>query len=275
MNPLFKKPDNVRFVDMAIWIDNNIYSKDCDMDKAFTYMYLLAYMLASKAKYFKKIADYDGFAYFLAYSTYSRYMDKSKRPLKSVLNYMKSIMYFRKLTYDRENFCEIINPEYNTTWNEDRYKNEKMSSIEASNRTDFIQSNINDIFSEVPKIIYSNIPLTYHQDKTIEKNIYKSVLLSLLSSYTLPQEDQLKLQEKLSTKTSFDETSFYRKHLEKEIILWHLPSNLEEVIRLVINKTNNKIIELIKDISTEIKVTEYDLELVFKSAYENWNEEEY
>ena len=83
-----------------------------------------------------------------------------------------------------------------------------MSSIEASNRTDFIQSNINDVFSEVPKIIYSNIPSIYHQDKTIKKNIYKSVLLSLLSSYTLPQEDQLKLQEKLSTKTSFDETSF-------------------------------------------------------------------
>jgi len=84
------------------------------MDKAFTYMYLLAYMLASKAKYFNTITDYDGFAYFLAYSTYSRYKDQSKKPVKSVLNYMKSIMYFRKLTYDRETFCEVINPEYNT-----------------------------------------------------------------------------------------------------------------------------------------------------------------
>ena len=84
------------------------------MDKAFTYMYLLAYMLSCKAKYFKNIDDYDGFAYFLAYSTYSRYQDKNKKPIKSVLNYMKSIMYFRKLTYDRETFCEVIDPVYNT-----------------------------------------------------------------------------------------------------------------------------------------------------------------
>lgn len=44
---------------------------------------------------------------------------------------------------------------------------------------------------------------------------------------------------------------------------------MESVIQLVINKTNNKIIELIKDLSSDIKVTEYDLDLVFRSAYEN------
>mgnify|MGYP003328814068 CR=1 FL=1 len=76
MNPLFKKPKDVRFVDMAIWIDEHIYDEDCDMDKAFTYMYLLAYMLASKAKYFKNINDYDGFAYFLAYHSKPRFVAK-------------------------------------------------------------------------------------------------------------------------------------------------------------------------------------------------------
>lgn len=273
MNPLFKKPKDVRFVDMAIWIDEHIYDEDCDMDKAFTYMYLLAYMLASKAKYFKNINDYDGFAYFLAYSTYSRYKDTSKRPIKSVLNYMKSIMYFRKLTYDRETFCEVINPEYNTNWDEDKYKNEQIYSLESNNRTNILQSHIEEIFSDIPKIVYSNIPNVYN--KIIKKNIYKSVMLSLISSYTLPQENQLKLQEKVNEKVTFDETSFYKKHLTKEIILWHLSPTMESVIQLVINKTNNKIIELIKDLSSDIKVTEYDLDLVFRSAYENWNEEEY
>ena len=100
-------------------------------------------------------------------------------------------------------------------------------------------------------------------------------MLSLICSYTLPTENQLKLQEKLDDKVTFDETSFYRKHLCKEIILWHLPDSLADVVQLVINKTNNELIELIKDLSNDIKVTEYDLELVFRSAYENWNEEEY
>ena len=181
-------------------------------------MYLLAYMLASKAKYFRNIADYDGFAYFLAYSTYSRYKDKTKKQVKSVLNYMKSIMYFRKLTYDRETFCEVINPEYNTNWDEDKYRNEQIYSIESNNRTHLIQSNLDEIFYDIPKIVYENIPKVYN-NIVIKKNIYKSVLLSLICSYTLPQENQIKLQEKISSKTTFDETSFYKKHLVKEIIL--------------------------------------------------------
>lgn len=273
MNPLFKKPKDVRFVDMAIWIDNNIYKEDCDMDKAFTYMYLLAYMLASKAKYFNTITDYDGFAYFLAYSTYSRYKDQSKKPVKSVLNYMKSIMYFRKLTYDRETFCEVINPEYNTNWDENKYKNSRINSLESQNRTNLIQLSIQDIFSDIPKIIFKNIPKIYFSDNLIKNNIYKSTLLSLLSSYTLPQEFQIKLQKKLEEKSTFDEASFYKKHLTKDIILWHLPDSMESVVRLVINKTNQDLIELIRGLSDEIKVTEYDLDLMFKSAYENWNEE--
>jgi len=273
MNPLFKKPKDVRFVDMAIWIDNNIYKEDCDMDKAFTYMYLLAYMLASKAKYFNTITDYDGFAYFLAYSTYSRYKDQSKKPVKSVLNYMKSIMYFRKLTYDRETFCEVINPEYNTNWDENKYKNSRINSLESQNRTNLIQLSIQDIFSDIPKIIFKNIPRIYFSDNLIKNNIYKSTLLSLLSSYTLPQEFQIKLQKKLEEKSTFDEASFYKKHLTKDIILWHLPDSMESVVRLVINKTNQDLIELIRGLSDEIKVTEYDLDLMFKSAYENWNEE--
>jgi hypothetical protein len=44
---------------------------------------------------------------------------------------------------------------------------------------------------------------------------------------------------------------------------------MESVVRLVINKTNQDLIELIRGLSDEIKVTEYDLDLMFKSAYEN------
>ena len=89
----------MRYVDLAIYIDNNIYEEDCDKEKIFEYMYVLAYMLASKARYFNNSEDYDGFATFLAYSTYQRMFDTDKARIKSVLNYMKSIMYFRKISY--------------------------------------------------------------------------------------------------------------------------------------------------------------------------------
>jgi len=275
MNPLFKKPKDVRYVDMAIWIDENIYSENCDMDKAFTYMYLLAYMLASKAKYFKNLNDYDGFAYSLAFSTYSRYMDPNKKKIKSVLNYMKSIMYFRKLTYDRETFCEVINPEYNVTWDDNKYKLNKVVTLESQNRSNFIQLNLDGIFAELPALIQKNIPGVYTKDKSMRNCLYKSVLLSLISSYTLPQINQEKLEEKIDKLTSFNETNFYRRYLTQDIILWHLPQGMESVVKLIINKVNKELIEIIRSLSNDIKVTDYDLELMFKSAYENWNEEGY
>jgi len=78
-------------------------------------MYLLGYMLASKAKYFTNIDDYDGYACYLAYDTFSRMKNPSKVRIKSVLNYMKSVMYFRKMSYQNETFAEIIDPVYNTS----------------------------------------------------------------------------------------------------------------------------------------------------------------
>ena len=35
---LFNKPDDVRYVDMCIYIDNNFYTDHCDYNKAYTYM---------------------------------------------------------------------------------------------------------------------------------------------------------------------------------------------------------------------------------------------
>ena len=140
--------------------------------------------------------------------------------------------------------------------------------METNNRTNIIQQHIEEIFIDIPRIIYSSIPTVYHT-KIIKKNIYKSVIISLISSYTLPEENKSNFKKKVDEKVTFDETSFYKKHLTKDIVLWHLPANMESVVQLVINKTNNKIIELIRDLSSDITVTDYDLDIVFKSAYEN------
>lgn len=76
-------------------------------------MYIIAYMLASKKKYFTNIDDYDGYAQYLAFSTYTRMTNADKNQIKSVLNYMKSIMRFRKIGYQKETFSEVIDSEYN------------------------------------------------------------------------------------------------------------------------------------------------------------------
>lgn len=89
----YTKPKGMKYTDLCIYIDNNIYKPNCDINLIFQYMYIIAYMLASKAKYFTNLDDYDEFAYYLALAAYKRMTDKDKVPIKSVLNYMKSIMY--------------------------------------------------------------------------------------------------------------------------------------------------------------------------------------
>ena len=119
--PRFVKPKGVSYTDMCIYIDKTFYTPERDDTLCFTYMYLLAYMLSCKAKYFNSYEDYDAYSCFLAQSTYHRMADKKKVPVKSVLNYMKSIMYFRKVAYLRDSFSEVIDPEYNTNWNNDLF----------------------------------------------------------------------------------------------------------------------------------------------------------
>ena len=69
-------------------------------------------MLAAKQKYFKTQSDYEEFASMLAYSTYQRMMNKEKSKIKSVLNYMKSVLYFRKCAFDVQKQQRIVDPKF-------------------------------------------------------------------------------------------------------------------------------------------------------------------
>lgn len=262
---LFKKPKDVRYVDMAIWIDNNFYNEDCDYDKAYTYMWLLAYMLACKAKYFNSKSEYEEFASLLAYSTYQRMINKDKVKIKSVLNYMKSIMYFRKAMFDSQRHQEIINPDYDN-WDASSFKERYRSILEKSNR-DRLISDVLDILKETSSVIKSNIPKTYKSNKVLYKNIYISCLLSMINNLTLPTKLESYLEDKLKRYPSFNEAKYYKKHLDNEIILWHLHDNMKTIIRMILNKTNKYLINEIKDISDDFKVSDNEFNDIVSSVF--------
>ena len=251
---------------MCIYIDTHIYDENPDFNIIFNYMYCIAYMLASKAKYFIEQKDYEEFASLLAYSTFKRYRDPKKAKLKSVLNYMKSIMYFRKCYFERLKHQEIIDVEYNKDWDPIEYTTNCKISYEKSNH-ERTQNLILDLFNKLPKIIKYNIPLEYKTDKSIYSNLYISCLLSLVSSFTLPSRFEKLLNDKCYDEPSFNEIKFYKNHLSEDIILWHLPISMTGVIKLVINKVNNYLISEIKDISSETRVSDLEFNNIFNSAF--------
>ena len=270
----FSKPKGMTYTDLCIWIDNNFYKPGCDMNKAFEYMYIIAYMLASKKKYFTNIDDYDGYAQYLAFSTYTRMTNADKNQIKSVLNYMKSIMRFRKIGYQKETFSEVIDSEYNKAWNGDLYTEKNINRLENGNRVQ-LESLVEDLLTQIPKSVHKNIPKVYKSDKFVSKNIYTSVLLTLLYNFTLPKINEDFLKQKEAQSSTFNNVEYYHKHLDNETVLWYLPESMKSVVVLVVNKVKCDILNDIKSVIDDYKMSEQEYKNIFNDIIFGENDNGY
>jgi len=262
MGALYTKPKGMRYVDLCMWIDDNFYKEDCDRNKAFEYMYIIAYMLACKKKWFTNIDDYDGYAYLLAYSTYKR-MSNTENPIKSVLNYMKSIMGWRKILYQGDTYKEVIDPDFQKSWNEDLFKENTKSRLESSNNEQ-IQGIVNDLIEKLPLSIKKSIPDFYTGNKLQSKNIYTSVLLSLLYEFTLPCVNKEFLERKEKESITFNSVDYYNKHLSSEIILWGLPESMRSTVQLVINRVKQDLLYDIREVIDSYKISDTEYNNLYK-----------
>lgn len=255
MKWLYEKPKGMTYTDLCIWIDKNFYEPDCDYNTAYKYMWILAMMLACKSKYFNNVNDYQNFASYLAYATYERMIDPSKPKLKSVLNYMKSIQYFRKNAYQRETYARIIDPDYDSSWNGDLFIENYKTGIESTSHH-YVEMSMLDVLAHIPTIIKESIPKVFRADKVNYENIYMSCLLTMINGLTLSNDHKERLKSKEEDNPCFNEASYYKKYLDDEIILWHLPDSMETVVRVVINKTNSKLVSEIRSLSDSIKISD-------------------
>ena len=273
-NPLLKREKNLKYTDMCIWIDENIHKPDCDMDRAYTYLYRLAHMLGCKEKYFgNKADDYDGYAQFLAYSTYKRLTDKSKKPMKSVLNYMKSIQYFRKVAYLREAYQKIIDPIYDEKFDSEMFTKKYKETISSNNHI-ITENIVKEIFDSIPKIISNQIPASYKTNKVLYHNIYMSCTLSMLDNITLPNKYQKVLDNKLKSSPKFSEVDFYSKHLEKNIILWKLDDKMEDIVRDIVNSVNSVLTEELSEIVNDSILSDEEFNNIISSVMGDGNSRE-
>ena len=121
----YPKPAGVSYTQMAIYIDEHIYSDTKDEEKLYIYMYHLAIMLATESAYYSTAEQYDQFGLFCATRLYLRYTNpkqfqmnddgspKMKR-IKSVLNYIKRVINFaicintHTIGYIRHIFVKIV-----------------------------------------------------------------------------------------------------------------------------------------------------------------------
>lgn len=115
---LSKKPP-IKYTEMAMYIDKYIYSDNCDEEKVFLYLYHLALMLAYRSKLFKRPEYYEDFAVMFAEDMYIRLKNPKQKMVKedgspkmhkltSVLNYMKKVLYGRKVTFEQSYYSQSL-----------------------------------------------------------------------------------------------------------------------------------------------------------------------
>lgn len=255
---LFSKP-NIKYTDMCIWIDDLIQRgnpTEEELNKAYEYVYHLGFMLAHKHKYFNKSFYYEEFAIFLATEVMYRLflnprlsqVDENGNPclekIRSVLNYLKSIIYCRKIEFEQLYYSQkfIKQPnvgDYIYSYNEDLYNSVKELDITLY---------LTQISKTIKHIVYKNN--FYKNDKLLMKNIYLSCLLTVLNGLTLSDIDIEKLQ---STYSSIDSkykllSRLYAKNRKNSLILYHLDDSYKDYIVVL----SNKIFKALKEDLTEM-----------------------
>lgn len=255
---LYKKPKDITYTEMAIYIDTHMYEEDCDESLVFEYLYHLCYMLAKHANYFRVNSYYDDFAVYAATSVFMRYKNKKQfelddagnpkmTKLRSCLNYIKTILYPKKVDFEQRYYSQLYSPS-------DVTEEKTGLSLDA-----LVSQTVDDLNTAQFNLCLGNTASTcrrvirdipYKTNKTLWNNIYLSCLLTFISNLTLSEKNKQKIREQGDSFYLKPEVleDLYREE-SGDIVLYHLEDNMKDYIRILTTKMKKV---LSKDLSLSL-----------------------
>ena len=254
----YKKPKDVTYTEMAIYIDTHVYEEGCDESLIFEYLYHLCYMLAKHAHYFNKNSYYDDFAIYAATSVYMRYknkkqfeVDKYGNPrmtkLKSCLNYIKTILYPKKVDFEQKHYSQLYSspdvPDEKTSLSLDSLVSQTVDELNVSQ----FKLCLGDTAATCRNVI-RDIP--YRTDKSLWNNIYLSCLLTFISNLTLSEKNKEKIKQQgkaFFLKPELLEAMY--KEESNDVVLFHLDNSMHDYIKVLTVKMKRV---LAKDLSLSL-----------------------
>lgn len=249
----YPKPKGMKYTDLCIYIDEKLKQDTITEEESsviYKYLYCLIYMLALKHRYFNKQKYYDEFAMWLAADVYNRFftnpklkeLDENGKPkmakIKSCLNYLKTILYGRKVSFEQKNYSQkFIDLDRNSS--EVLNDNVYYSSIRDSLNFDLdmhMNFYLDSISDTIKHHIYTTSP--YKDDKILIKNIYISCMLSILNSLCFTQTETEELENKYTSNTARYNNlcRHYEYNKEHCVILYHLSNKYENYIRILVRQ---------------------------------------
>lgn len=249
----YNKPYNISYTDMCIWVDQNVYTDDCDVNTLYEYLYHIVNMLAHEGRYFRTVDTYDEFALYAASRLYVRLKNPkqfelnesgvSKLPqIKSVLNYAKTIIYPYKVDFEQETYsplAEDITTLYENNFDFSDYLTDDckvFSHIDFVMSLENVTSVVRSYLTRIPKRI--NSPEWY--------NIYLSCLLTILNSI-VPSRAQIHAVG--ASKGIERLNKLYDLLKDKAPILYHLDVSYTNIIKTLVTEIKHL---LTKELTTEL-----------------------
>ena len=248
---IYTRSKDISYSQMCIWIDENAYTEGCDQEKVFEYLYHIALMLAKKNKYFNNTRDYEDFAIYMASHTFFRltnpkqyqYCDTGEpkmTKIKSVLNYMKSTLYPRKVDYQQQYYAQTqVTVDDSNYISEYSFADKLNDTVDELTAKDF-EICLQDIIKTAKAFLY-RIPYTKNSAEWM--NIYVSCLLTFLNSITLDNSDIERINKFKRNMLSKDKfyIDLYKNKAENSVILFHLPDSMQDYIEVLVRELKRAI----------------------------------
>ena len=253
----YKKPKDVTYTEMCIYIDENIYKEKFDENLIYEYLYHIMVMLARNSYYFKTQEQYDYFGIYAATRLYMRLTDPRQfeensklQKVKSVLNFAKSILYPLKVTFQKEFFFQEVQQEEN----EKGYYNfqDRVSEV----LYDLEKVEFSTYLMDIDKTIRNHIKNTqFYNDKKVWKNLYLSCLLTFLSMITLDKTSKKYLSNRCKNNLYIYKATkrLFERQKENCVILYNLDNEFHDYVFVLVNEVFHQITNDLSDcVSTEI-----------------------
>lgn len=266
---LYKKPSNMKYTEMCQYIDANVPKLANPGEypeiegTVYNYLWLLVKALAIKKCMFQKFEDYDGYAFYSATRLFlalrKNYLNQGKvikgksiKPIKSCLNYTKALLYPMKIEYQRETFKEIIEEEF-VSKKFDAFAYETQLKSEAQDSSDItanLKWYLQEALSKKSRLLDELLEKSPFGATTAEyKNLKISILLNSIN--ILQTKNKLVLTD------------------QQSIILWHLPKNMTNYVKVLVKEFFTAIKLEIMDCCKETSLTDDTLSAILHS---NWEE---
>lgn len=289
MAATFNKPANLKYTDLAIYIDANAFKIKNEGEypeveaKIYEYLYHILYALACKAGYFRQFDDYD---YYACYGAGEIFMAMRKKllnegkeirgkkvvPIKSSLNFIKATMFPLKINYQKDYFGEIIDPAIHS--NTEVLKENLTEAIQQQYRPSMIETYY-ETANEIPGLIRKVIKKTpFRNHKDLCQKLYLSITLTLLNDLTVPTKLYKKLTKTLENNPSKKATKkligSYVNNIEPAL-LWHLDAGFQNYVRILTIKVKSLISRSFENNAHSGELSDELLDRLMRTAYENYD----